>query len=154
MTLGGLDVNNLTGAVLASPLRPPPMASPSSAAGAAGIGARPATSERATGGSQRVTIRSGRETAIGAGGGGDNEIPGLFAAGRCAVGVASNAYVSGLSIADALWSGRRAPFPHAAPPVPRLCLNSSSFVGFSCRQVIHELVRSRRDLGVTSAGDP
>ncbi|MDI3260023.1 MAG: FAD-binding protein [Sinobacteraceae bacterium] len=33
---------------------------------------------------------------------------GLYAAGRCAVGIASNGYVSGLSIADCLWSGRRA----------------------------------------------
>jgi 3-oxo-5alpha-steroid 4-dehydrogenase len=35
-------------------------------------------------------------------------IPGLYAAGRAAIGVASNGYVSGLSIADCLWSGRRA----------------------------------------------
>ena len=35
-------------------------------------------------------------------------IDGLFAAGRCAIGVASNAYVSGLSIADGVFSGRRA----------------------------------------------
>jgi len=35
-------------------------------------------------------------------------IPGLYAAGRSAVGIASNYYVSGLSIADCLWSGRRA----------------------------------------------
>lgn len=35
-------------------------------------------------------------------------IQGLYAAGRTAVGVASNFYVSGLSIADCLWSGRRA----------------------------------------------
>lgn len=35
-------------------------------------------------------------------------ILGLYAAGRCAVGVASNGYVSGLSLADCLWSGRRA----------------------------------------------
>lgn len=38
----------------------------------------------------------------------NNPIPGLFAAGRCAIGVASNAYVSGLSIADGVFSGRRA----------------------------------------------
>ncbi len=39
----------------------------------------------------------------------DNKlIPGLFAAGRTAIGVASNAYVSGLSIADGVFSGRRA----------------------------------------------
>jgi len=36
------------------------------------------------------------------------EIAGLYAAGRAAVGIASNGYVSGLSIADCLWSGRRA----------------------------------------------
>ncbi len=35
-------------------------------------------------------------------------IPGLYAAGRAAVGIASNNYVSGLSLADCLWSGRRA----------------------------------------------
>ena len=35
-------------------------------------------------------------------------IAGLYAAGRAAVGIASNGYVSGLSIADCLWSGRRA----------------------------------------------
>ncbi|TDU31128.1 3-oxo-5alpha-steroid 4-dehydrogenase [Panacagrimonas perspica] len=35
-------------------------------------------------------------------------IPGLYAAGRTAVGIASNHYVSGLSLADCLWSGRRA----------------------------------------------
>jgi 3-oxo-5alpha-steroid 4-dehydrogenase len=37
-----------------------------------------------------------------------NTIRGLYAAGRTAVGIASNGYVSGLSIADCLWSGRRA----------------------------------------------
>ncbi len=35
-------------------------------------------------------------------------IPGLFAAGRNAVGVCSQQYVSGLSIADCVYSGRRA----------------------------------------------
>lgn len=39
---------------------------------------------------------------------GGKAIPGLYAAGRSAVGVASNGYVSGLSLADCLWSGRRA----------------------------------------------
>ncbi|CAH0990509.1 3-oxo-5-alpha-steroid 4-dehydrogenase [Sinobacterium norvegicum] len=37
-----------------------------------------------------------------------NEVVGLYAAGRSAVGVASNLYVSGLSIADCVFSGRRA----------------------------------------------
>ncbi|HUP92333.1 MAG TPA: FAD-binding protein [Solimonas sp.] len=35
-------------------------------------------------------------------------VPGLYAAGRSAIGIASNNYVSGLSLADCLWSGRRA----------------------------------------------
>ena len=35
-------------------------------------------------------------------------IEGLYAAGRTAVGIASNNYVSGLSIADGVFSGRRA----------------------------------------------
>ncbi|WP_294332589.1 FAD-binding protein [Pseudomonas sp.] len=35
-------------------------------------------------------------------------ITGLYAAGRCAVGVASNLYISGLSLADCVFSGRRA----------------------------------------------
>lgn len=35
-------------------------------------------------------------------------IPGLYAAGRNAVGICSNSYVSGLSIADCIFSGRRA----------------------------------------------
>jgi len=40
-------------------------------------------------------------------------IPGLYAAGRTAVGVSSGLYVSGLSIADGVFSGRRAGL-HAA----------------------------------------
>lgn len=35
-------------------------------------------------------------------------IPGLFSAGRTAIGVCSNSYVSGLSLADCVFSGRRA----------------------------------------------
>jgi 3-oxo-5alpha-steroid 4-dehydrogenase len=35
-------------------------------------------------------------------------IPGLYAAGRSAVGLCSRSYVSGLSIADCVFSGRRA----------------------------------------------
>lgn len=35
-------------------------------------------------------------------------VPGLYAAGRNAVGVCSNSYVSGLSISDCVFSGRRA----------------------------------------------
>ena len=41
-------------------------------------------------------------------------VAGLFAAGRAAVGVCSNSYVSGLSLADCVFSGRRAG-AHAAP---------------------------------------
>jgi 3-oxo-5alpha-steroid 4-dehydrogenase len=36
-----------------------------------------------------------------------NEIKGLYAAGRTAIGICSNIYVSGLSIADCIFSGRR-----------------------------------------------
>jgi 3-oxo-5alpha-steroid 4-dehydrogenase len=35
-------------------------------------------------------------------------IKGLYAAGRTALGIPSNNYVSGLSLADCVWSGRRA----------------------------------------------
>lgn len=43
-------------------------------------------------------------------------IAGLYAAGRAAVGIASNGYISGLSLADCLWSGRRAGAAAAAAP--------------------------------------
>jgi 3-oxo-5alpha-steroid 4-dehydrogenase len=36
------------------------------------------------------------------------DIAGLFAAGRCAIGLPSSRYVSGLSLADCVFSGRRA----------------------------------------------
>ncbi len=36
------------------------------------------------------------------------EITGLYAVGRCAAGVASRSYVSGLSLADCVFSGRNA----------------------------------------------
>ncbi|WP_029921540.1 FAD-binding protein [Nevskia soli] len=39
---------------------------------------------------------------------GGKAIPGLYAAGRNAVGICSNIYVSGLSYADCIYSGRRA----------------------------------------------
>lgn len=45
-------------------------------------------------------------------------IAGLYAAGRSAVGLCSASYVSGLSIADCVFSGRRAG-RHAAVPAPR-----------------------------------
>jgi 3-oxo-5alpha-steroid 4-dehydrogenase len=35
-------------------------------------------------------------------------IPGLYAAGRNAVGICSNSYVSGLALADCVFSGKRA----------------------------------------------
>lgn len=44
-------------------------------------------------------------------------IPGLYAAGRTAVGVCSTSYVSGLAIADCVFSGKRAG-EHAAAAVP------------------------------------
>jgi len=54
-------------------------------------------------GGLRVEGRSGR--ALRADG---SQIPGLYAAGRSAVGVASRSYVSGLSLADCVFSGRNA----------------------------------------------
>ncbi|PRC57323.1 pyridine nucleotide-disulfide oxidoreductase, partial [Mycobacterium sp. ITM-2017-0098] len=35
-------------------------------------------------------------------------VAGLYAAGRTAVGICSNSYVSGLSLSDCIFSGRRA----------------------------------------------
>jgi 3-oxo-5alpha-steroid 4-dehydrogenase len=45
-------------------------------------------------------------------------ITGLYAAGRTAVGICSNSYVSGLSLADCVFSGRRAGV-HAATAVDK-----------------------------------
>jgi 3-oxo-5alpha-steroid 4-dehydrogenase len=45
-----------------------------------------------------------------------SNVPGLYAAGRAAAGVASNHYVSGLALADCIWSGRRAGRAAAARP--------------------------------------
>jgi 3-oxo-5alpha-steroid 4-dehydrogenase len=44
-------------------------------------------------------------------------VPGLYAAGRTAVGLCSNSYVSGLSLADCVFSGRRAGAHAAAAAV-------------------------------------
>ncbi|HEY0448032.1 FAD-binding protein [Actinophytocola sp.] len=51
-------------------------------------------------------------------------VPGLYAAGRTAVGICSNSYVSGLSLADCVFSGRRAGehaalHPAESPEAPR-----------------------------------
>jgi 3-oxo-5alpha-steroid 4-dehydrogenase len=35
-------------------------------------------------------------------------VPGLYAAGRAAIGIPSHLYISGLSLADCVFSGRRA----------------------------------------------
>jgi 3-oxo-5alpha-steroid 4-dehydrogenase len=51
---------------------------------------------------------------------GRTAVPGLFAAGRTAVGVCSNSYVSGLSLADCVFSGRRAGLHAAALDVVTL----------------------------------
>lgn len=53
-------------------------------------------------------------------------IEGLYAAGRAAIGIASNGYVSGLSIADCLWSGKRAGLAalDTAPVEVELSINS------------------------------
>ena len=45
-------------------------------------------------------------------------VPGLYAAGRSAVGLCSRSYVSGLSIADCVFSGRRAGRQAAGPQAP------------------------------------
>ena len=55
-------------------------------------------------GGLRVDESSGAVLAAGGG----KPMPGLYAVGRSAVGFASNHYVSGLSLADCIWSGRRA----------------------------------------------
>jgi 3-oxo-5alpha-steroid 4-dehydrogenase len=46
-------------------------------------------------------------------------VPGLYAAGRSAVGLCSNSYVSGLSLADCVFSGRRAGAHAAAEAAAR-----------------------------------
>lgn len=52
-------------------------------------------------------------------------VPGLYAAGRAALGVASNQYVSGLSLADCVWSGRRAG-QHAAEAVANVSVSATA----------------------------
>jgi 3-oxo-5alpha-steroid 4-dehydrogenase len=47
-------------------------------------------------------------------------IDGLYAAGRAAVGLCSNGYISGLSIGDGMFSGRRAGRASALVAVPRV----------------------------------
>ncbi|MBL3681523.1 FAD-binding protein [Leucobacter aridicollis] len=49
---------------------------------------------------------------------GGGEVTGLLAAGRSAVGICSNSYLSGLSLADCLFSGRRAGRTVAAALAP------------------------------------
>jgi len=67
------------------------------------LGSRLFTCATLTLGGLRVDERSGAVLT-------ENSLPisGLYAAGRTAVGVTSEGYVSGLSIADAVFSGRRA----------------------------------------------
>lgn len=48
----------------------------------------------------------------------DRPIPGLFAAGRTAIGIPSHLYISGLSLADCVFSGRRAGRAVATSAVP------------------------------------
>ncbi len=50
---------------------------------------------------------------------GGDPIPGLYAAGRNAVGVSSHSYVSGLSVSDGIFSGRNAGTAAAARAVSR-----------------------------------
>lgn len=68
------------------------------------VRARPAApAPMLTLGGLRVDEESGQ--ALGADG---RPVPGLYAAGRTAVGICSRSYVSGLSLADCVFSGRRA----------------------------------------------
>ncbi|WP_033296042.1 FAD-binding protein [Amycolatopsis jejuensis] len=53
-------------------------------------------------------------------------VPGLYAAGRTAVGICSRSYVSGLSLADCVFSGRRAGL-HSANGVGRVDKNENVF---------------------------
>ncbi|OBI76457.1 23S rRNA methyltransferase [Mycobacterium asiaticum] len=46
-------------------------------------------------------------------------IPGLYSAGRTATGICSNSYVSGLSLADCVFAGRRAGKSAATQPIAR-----------------------------------
>lgn len=55
----------------------------------------------------------------------ERPIAGLYAVGRTAIGVASNHYVSGLSLADCLWSGRRAG-SHAAATLNQTIIGAST----------------------------
>lgn len=52
-----------------------------------------------------LTVDERTGVVLGTGG---EPVPGLYAAGRSAVGLCSNSYVSGLSLADCVFSGRRA----------------------------------------------
>jgi 3-oxo-5alpha-steroid 4-dehydrogenase len=54
----------------------------------------------------------------------DQSIPGIYAAGRTAVGLCSRSYVSGLSLADGVFSGRRAG-AHAAAAAKAVTLTDS-----------------------------
>ena len=47
-----------------------------------------------------------------------NPVPGLYAAGRTTIGICTNSYVSGLSISDCVFSGRRAG-AHASARTPK-----------------------------------
>jgi 3-oxo-5alpha-steroid 4-dehydrogenase len=54
----------------------------------------------------------------------DQSVPGVYAAGRTAVGICSRSYVSGLSLADGVFSGRRAGV-HAAATAKAVTLTNA-----------------------------
>ncbi|HVW42826.1 MAG TPA: FAD-binding protein [Amycolatopsis sp.] len=54
----------------------------------------------------------------------DQSVPGIYAAGRTAVGICSRSYVSGLSLADCVFSGRRAGV-HAAATAKAVTLTQA-----------------------------
>ncbi|GIE35702.1 23S rRNA methyltransferase [Actinoplanes italicus] len=72
-------------------------------------------------------------------------IPGLYAAGRTAVGICSGSYVSGLSLADCVFSGRRAG-RHAAA-----CHAAARHVA-ACQDQEPAAVRHSREEGVENDG--
>jgi 3-oxo-5alpha-steroid 4-dehydrogenase len=55
-------------------------------------------------------------------------VPGLYAAGRSAVGLCSRSYVSGLSLADCVFAGRRAG-QHAATAARTVTTGSAGPAG-------------------------
>jgi len=69
-------------------------------------------------------------------------VPGLFAAGRSAVGICSSSYVSGLSIADCIFSGRNAGRVAAAAARQATAAAARQETAAAARQPAAEVVRA------------